>query len=47
MEDYSKPRYMSQDAIAGEQQRFMVRVYNWMGSRSGPDRRNGLVYEYQ
>lgn len=23
---------MSQDAIAGEQQRFMVRVYNWMGS---------------
>lgn len=32
MEDYSKPRYMSQDAIAGEQQRFMVRVYNWMGS---------------
>jgi len=32
MEDYSKPRYMSQDAIAGEQQRFMVRVYNWMGA---------------
>ena len=30
MEDYSKPRYASQDAIAGEQQRFMVRVYNWM-----------------
>ena len=23
---------MSQDAIAGEQQRFMVRVYNWMGA---------------
>ena len=32
MEDYSKPRYMSQDAIAAEQQRFMVRVYNWMGA---------------
>ena len=32
MEDYSKPRYMSQDAVAGEQQRFMVRVYNWMGA---------------
>ena len=32
MEDYSKPRYASQDAIAGEQQRFMVRVYNWMGT---------------
>ena len=32
MEDYSKPRYASQDAIAGEQQRFMVRVYNWMGA---------------
>ncbi len=32
MEDYSKPRYASQDAIAAEQQRFMVRVYNWMGS---------------
>lgn len=32
MEDYSKPRYQSQDAIAAEQQRFMVRVYNWMGS---------------
>jgi FtsH-binding integral membrane protein len=32
MEDYSKPRHMSQDAIAGEQQRFMVRVYNWMGA---------------
>lgn len=32
MEDYSKPSYMSQDAIAAEQQRFMVRVYNWMGS---------------
>lgn len=31
MEDYSKPRYASQDAIAAEQQRFMVRVYNWMG----------------
>jgi uncharacterized protein len=32
MEDYSKPRYASQDAIAAEQQRFMVRVYNWMGA---------------
>ena len=32
MEDYSKPRYASQDAIAGEQQRFMLRVYNWMGA---------------
>ncbi len=32
MQDYSKPRYASQDAIAGEQQRFMVRVYNWMGA---------------
>jgi FtsH-binding integral membrane protein len=32
MEDYSKPSYASQDAIAGEQQRFMVRVYNWMGA---------------
>ncbi|MDH5761862.1 MAG: Bax inhibitor-1/YccA family protein, partial [Nitrospinota bacterium] len=32
MEDYSKPSYMSQDAIAAEQQRFMVRVYNWMGA---------------
>lgn len=31
MEDYSKPRYASQDAVAAEQQRFMVRVYNWMG----------------
>jgi len=31
MADYSKPRYASQDAIAAEQQRFMVRVYNWMG----------------
>ncbi len=26
----SSPRYMSMDAIAAEQQRFMVRVYNWM-----------------
>jgi FtsH-binding integral membrane protein len=32
MQEYSKPRYASQDAIAAEQQRFMVRVYNWMGS---------------
>ena len=32
MEDYSKPRYASQDSIAAEQQRFMVRVYNWMGA---------------
>ena len=31
MADYSKSRYASQDAIAAEQQRFMVRVYNWMG----------------
>lgn len=26
------PTYMSQDAVAAEQQRFMVRVYNWMGA---------------
>ena len=26
----SSPRTMSIDAIAAEQQRFMVRVYNWM-----------------
>ena len=26
------PTHMSQDAVAAEQQRFMVRVYNWMGS---------------
>ena len=32
MEDYSKPRYASQDSVAAEQQRFMVRVYNWMGA---------------
>jgi len=32
MEDYSKPTYASKDAIAAEQQRFMVRVYNWMGA---------------
>lgn len=32
MQDYSKPTYASRDAIAGEQQRFMVRVYNWMGT---------------
>ncbi len=30
MSDYSKPRYASQDSVAAEQQRFMVRVYNWM-----------------
>ena len=32
MQDRSTPRYMSQDAVAAEQQRFMVRVYNWMGA---------------
>nr|NIQ03973.1 Bax inhibitor-1/YccA family protein [Nitrospinaceae bacterium]NIR57823.1 Bax inhibitor-1/YccA family protein [Nitrospinaceae bacterium]NIS88286.1 Bax inhibitor-1/YccA family protein [Nitrospinaceae bacterium]NIT85163.1 Bax inhibitor-1/YccA family protein [Nitrospinaceae bacterium]NIU47317.1 Bax inhibitor-1/YccA family protein [Nitrospinaceae bacterium] len=32
MEDYSTSRHMSQDAVAAEQQRFMVRVYNWMGA---------------
>ena len=26
------PSHMSQDAVAAEQQRFMVRVYNWMGA---------------
>jgi len=26
------PTHMSQDAVAAEQQRFMVRVYNWMGA---------------
>ncbi len=31
MDHFSKPRYMGQDAIAAEQQRFMVQVYNWMG----------------
>ena len=32
MENISRniPSHMSQDAIAAEQQRFMVRVYNWM-----------------
>ena len=28
-------RTMSSDAIAAEQQRFMVRVYNWMGAGLG------------
>jgi len=32
MDHFSKPRNMGQDAIAAEQQRFMVRVYNWMGA---------------
>ncbi len=32
MEDHSTARYQSQDAIAAEQQRFMVQVYNWMGA---------------
>jgi len=31
----SSPRYMSMDAIAAEQQRFMVRVYNWMTAGLG------------
>ena len=26
----NSPRTMSIDAVAAEQQRFMVRVYNWM-----------------
>ncbi len=26
------PRHMSMDAVAAEQQRFMVRVYNWMAA---------------
>jgi len=29
------PTHMSQDAVAAEQQRFMVRVYNWMGAGLG------------
>ena len=28
----SYPAHMSQEAVAGEQQRFMMRVYNWMGT---------------
>lgn len=31
----SSPRYMSMDATAAEQQRFMVRVYNWMTAGLG------------
>ncbi len=31
----TSPRYMSMDAIATEQQRFMVRVYNWMTAGLG------------
>ena len=31
----SSPRTMSVDAVAAEQQRFMVRVYNWMAAGLG------------
>jgi uncharacterized protein len=31
----SSPRYISMDATAAEQQRFMVRVYNWMTAGLG------------
>jgi uncharacterized protein len=31
----SSPRYASMDAVAAEQQRFMVRVYNWMTAGLG------------
>ena len=31
----SSPRYVSMDAVATEQQRFMVRVYNWMTAGLG------------
>jgi uncharacterized protein len=31
----SSPRYVSMDAVAAEQQRFMVRVYNWMTAGLG------------
>ena len=31
----NSPRTMSVDAVAAEQQRFMVRVYNWMAAGLG------------
>lgn len=31
----TSPRYVSMDAVAAEQQRFMVRVYNWMTAGLG------------
>ena len=31
----NSPRTMSIDAVAAEQQRFMVRVYNWMAAGLG------------
>ena len=31
----NSPRTMSMDAVAAEQQRFMVRVYNWMAAGLG------------
>ena len=31
----NSPRSMSIDAVAAEQQRFMVRVYNWMAAGLG------------
>lgn len=35
MEPYRTENTMSQDAVAAEQQRFMVRVYNWMTAGLG------------